>query len=142
MNFLTANEAFSLYPYASFVQKVTILCRAFECRTEHKEYIERGFKPLILTETGPHILHRPETVRHPGDAYTWRITMFPVVCGPVAPVESNTWKLCAIEGSQYAQTVYDLFYHPKLRLPIVTVDIPNVRRWFDTERRAGSKRGG
>lgn len=131
MNFFTANEAFSLYPYASFVQKVTIL---FGVQKEH-DYAQRGFMPQTLAATKPHISYCPQTVRRPGDEHTWKIKMSPVVCGPVAPVESNTWKVCTIPGTQYGQTVYEIFDHPKLRLSVVTVDIASVRRWFGTKQR-------
>ena len=139
MNFLTAHETFSLYPYSSFIQKVAISCRVSEHRTD-QTYIAQGFKSQTLAETIPHISYCPETVRRPGDAHTWKIKILPTVFGPVAPVESNTWRIRTVPGSQYAKLMYKLFYHPKLSLPVITAEIRNVQRWFDTERKARRKR--
>ena len=140
MNFFTATEAFSLYPYASFIRNINLLCKATDRSTKQavRKYIDRGYNLKALVTTRPQKSFYAWTTRRPGDRHTWRIKDQLDIGQPNTPVESNTWKLRPVHGTIYAQPIYDIFRHRRLRVPIVTSDYMSVQHWF--EMRTAKKR--
>ena len=137
MNFLTTTDTFCLYPYASFIRNINLLCKATDSLTKQaiRKYVTRGFKLKALVSTKPQRSFYAWTTRRPGDQHTWRIKDDMDIGNPYnkthTPVESNTWKLRPVHGSIHAETTYDIFRHRLLKLPIVTSDYMSVQHWFE-----------
>ena len=92
MNFFTASEAFALYPYASFIRNINILCKATDKITRRaiRKYIARGYILKALATTKPQKSFYAWTTRRPGDRHTWKIKDNLDIGGLTTPVESNT----------------------------------------------------
>ena len=133
MNFFTATEAFSLYPYASFIRNINLLCKATDRSTKQAvlKYIDRGYNLKALVTTKPQKSFCAWTTRRPGDRHTWRIRDHVDVGQTHTPVEGNTWKLRSVQGTIHAQPIYDIFRHRRLKVPIVTSDYMSVQHWFE-----------
>lgn len=133
MNFFTATEAFSLYPYASFIRNINLLCKATDKSTRQAvcKYIDCGYHLKALIKTKPQKSYYAWTTRRPGDRHTWRIKDHADISETHTPVESNTWKLQSVPGSIYAKPTYDILRHRRLKVPIVTSDYMSVQHWFE-----------
>ena len=133
MNFFTATEAVSLYPYASFIRNINLLCKATDRPTRKavRKYIDRGYKLKVLVTTKPHKSFYAWTTRRPGDRHTWRIKDNVDMGENYTYVESNTWKLRPVQRSIHANPTYDIFRHRRLKVPIVTSDYMSVQHWFE-----------
>ena len=97
MNVITHEAAYSLFPYATFEEKRSLIIRdGFKQNSAHAKYAGRGWemvRRLSRAEVNDTVSAFAPGPRHLGDSKCWKIPILPKLDLPESTIEVNTWKL-------------------------------------------------